>query len=42
MSDEILEKAGITKLRVGILVDNTVHYWTRNGRDWPGGGGGGL
>ena len=33
MSDEILDKAGLTKLGVEICRDNTVHYWTRKERD---------
>ena len=33
MSDDILEKSGLTKLGVDICGDNTVHYRTRNESD---------
>ena len=32
MSDEILEKAGLTKLGVEICGGDTIHYWTRKER----------
>ena len=33
MSDEILEKTGLTNLGVEICGDDTEHYWTRKERD---------
>ena len=32
-SDEILEKAGLTKIGVEIYGDNNVNYWTRKEKD---------
>ena len=33
MSDEILDKSGLTKLGVDIYGDDTVHDWTRKEKD---------